>query len=181
VSTARAGRALLTATAAAAAVWSGVALAQSEDLLECTSQAMTPAFRDKLADAMLADEHEGEALFEQLGTVSDDCARQYGLAEDKGGAYFTYSLARLPRDAFIVRLGAQGISAQVVDQALDFGEGRRNPTITGRLSKPQVDKLVAALSAAGVDIEAVAESSWKMIGAYAAASSLMWENRGKLR
>ena len=159
----------------------GSGSAQSEDLLECSTQAVTPAFRDKLADSMLADDQAGEGLSEQLATISDECAGRYGLSDDQRDAYFTYSLARLPRDALITRLGALGISAQVIDDALDFGTGRSNPQITGRLQKPQIDKLLAALTAAGVDVAAIADQSWTMIGAYAAASSLMWQNRARLR
>jgi hypothetical protein len=164
-----------------AALLPAAAAAQSDDLLECTTQAVTPAFRDRIADVMLADDPNGDALFEQLVTVSDDCAARNGLAADKGEAYFTYSLARLPRDAFIVRLGARGISGAVVDEALDFGTGRSNPVITGNLAPEQVERLLAALGRSGVDVEKVGDDSWEMIGAYAAATSLMWQAHAKLR
>ena len=157
------------------------AAAQSADLLECTTQDVTPAFRDKLADAMLDDSRDADALFEQLVHISDACAARHGLAGDKGEAYFTYSLSRLPRDAFIARLGAAGISAQVLDEAFDFGEGRSNPAIEGELKPEQVAALVAALAANGIDVEKVPETSLEMIGAYAASSSLMWQSRRKLR
>jgi hypothetical protein len=167
--------------ALAAGAVAAPALAQSDDLLECTTQAVTPAFRDKLADAMLSEDPGADALFEQLVAVSDDCARRHNLAEAKGEAYYTYSVARLPHDAFIVRLGQAGIPTQVVDEALDFGEGRSNPVITGNLSKPQLERLLAALSGAGVAVDAVTDRNWAMVGAYAATTSLMWQNRIKLK
>ena len=157
------------------------ALADSEDLLECTTQEVTPAFRGKIADAMLAAESpESDALFEQLATVSETCAARNGLAKDKGEAYFTYSIARLPHDAFTARLGDLGISAAVLDEALDFGPGRTNPVITGDLEPAQIERIVAALAANGVAVDTVPQSSWEMVGAYAAATSLMWQAQGKL-
>ena len=157
------------------------ALAASEDLLECTTQEVTPAFRGKIADAMLAAESpEADALFVQLASVAETCAGRYGLAKDKGEAYFTYSIARLPHDAFTARLGDLGISAAVLDEALDFGPGRTNPVISGDFNPAQIERIVAALAANGVAVDTVPQSSWEMVGAYAAATSLMWQARAKL-
>jgi hypothetical protein len=158
------------------------AAAQSEDLLECATTQVTPAFRDKIADAMLAEESaEGDALFARLAEVADGCAQRHGLAADKGEAYFAYAVARLPHDAFTARLGQAGISAAVLDEALDFGVGRSNPVITGDLAPDQVENLVAALAANGVDVERVPQPSWELVGAYAAATSLLWQSLAKLR
>ena len=163
------------------ALFPSLAAAQSADLLECTTQEVTPAFREKLADAMLDEGADSNALFEQLVHVADGCAARFALPQEQNEAYFTYSLSRLPRDAFIARLGAAGISAAVIDDALDFGEGRSNPAISGDLQPAQLEALLAALAANGVDVDKVAETSWEMVGAYAAASSLMWQSRRKLR
>ena len=158
------------------------ALAQSDELLECPSGQVTPAFRDKIADAMLGPESaESDALFVHLAGVTEGCAARHGLAGDKGEAYFTYALGRLPHDALIERLGRAGISAAVLDEALDFGAGRSNPTISGDLDRAQVEKLVAALAANGLDVEQVSEATWEQVGVYAAATSLMWQARAKLR
>ena len=158
------------------------ALAQTEDLLECTTARVTPAFRDKIADAMLAEESpEGDALFAELAKVADDCATRFALPADKGEAYFAYTVARLPHDAFTARLGRAGISAAVLDEALDFGPGRTNPVITGDLAPGQVEKLVAGLAANGVEVERVAQPSWELVGAYAAATSLLWQSLAKLQ
>jgi phage terminase large subunit-like protein len=157
------------------------ALAEPDDLLECATARVTPAFRDKIADAMLAEEsEEGDALFAELARVADECVTRFALPADKGEAYFAYTVARLPHDAFTARLGQAGISAAVLDEALDFGAGRTNPVITGDLAPDQVEKLVAALAANGVDVEAVPQASWELVGAYAAATSLLWQSRAKL-
>ena len=158
------------------------ALAQSDDLLECTTMQVTPAFRDKIADAMLAeDSPETDALFGQLATVSDECAARHGLVDGKHEHYFAYTVSRLPHDAFTARLGKAGISAAVIDEALDFGPGRTNPVISGDLSRDQVEALVEALAANDVDVDKVAPSSWELVGAYSAATSLMWQALAKLR
>ena len=165
-----------------AALWATPGAAQSEDLLECTSSQVTPVFRDKVADAMLGPETpETEALFAHLATVSESCAGRHGLAADKGEAYFTYALGRLPHDALIERLAKAGISAAVIDEAFDFGPGLSNPAITGALDPGQSEKLVAALTANGVAVASLPEASWEMVGAYLASTSLMWQARAKLR
>ena len=167
---------------AAALLAGSPAFAQSEDLLECTTMQVTPAFRDKIADAMLAeDSPEADALVGQLVTVSDECAARYALAEAKREHYFAYTVSRLPHDAFAARLGTAGISAAVIDEALDFGPGRTNPVISGDLSRDQVEALVEALAANDVDVDKVGPSSWELVGAYSAATSLMWQALAKLR
>ena len=157
------------------------AAAQSEALLECPTLGVTPAFREKLADAMLRQDPANDALFEQLVVITNECATRFGLAEDQGEAYFTYSLSKLPREAFVARLGAVGISAATIDEAFDFGEGRRNPVISGDFSQEQMAGLLAALTSTGVDVETLPDASWEMIGAYTATSSLMWQARRKLQ
>jgi len=157
------------------------AAAATDDLLECPATRVTPAFRDKIAAAMLApDSAESDALFQQVGDVAERCAGEHGLPEDRRDAYFTYALSRMPHDAFIAKLGALGISAAVIDEALDFGPGRTNPLITGSLDDAQVTRLVAALEAGGVDTAKVASATWEMVGGYAAATSQMWQARAKL-
>ena len=164
------------------ALWVTPALAQSDDLLECASAQVTPAFRDKVADAMLGPESpETDALFAHLATVTDGCAERHGLAKNKGEDYFTYTLGRLPHDALIERLAKAGISAAVIDEAFDFGPGLSNPVITGALAPGESEKLVAALTANGVAVESLPGASWELVGAYLAASSLMWQARAKLR
>jgi len=152
----------------------------SEALLECPGLNVTPSFRDKLADAMLRESPANDALFEQLVKITQDCGGRFGLSEDKGEAYFTYSLSRLPRDTLVARLAAKGIAAATIDDAFDFGEGRRNPVITGDFSPEQMAGLLAALTSTGVNVETLPDASWEMIGAYTATSSLMWQARRKL-
>ena len=158
------------------------AAAQSEDLLECTSTQVTPAFRDKITDGMLGPESPAtDALFDHLGEVTEGCAQRHGLSDDKHESYFTYAIGRLSRDALIERLAKAGISAAVIDEAFDFGPGLSNPVITGALAPGESEKLVAALTANGVAVESLPGASWELVGAYLAASSLMWQARAKLR
>ncbi len=155
--------------------------APSEALLNCPSMGVTPAFRERLADAMLREEAGDDKLFEQLVTVTEECATRFGLADDKGEAYFTYSLSRLPRETLVARLEAAGIKASVIDDAFDFGEGRRNPVISGDFSQEQMAGLLAALTSTGVNVETLPDTSWEIIGAYTATSSIMWQARRGLQ
>ncbi|MET0250667.1 MAG: hypothetical protein ABW203_00655 [Novosphingobium sp.] len=170
-----AGLALFAATPAAA---------QTEALLECATSTVTPAFRERLTDSMLGDGGKGggaEAMFQELARVSSDCADRNSLADGKRDALFSYNVARLPHDTLIVRLGDRGLSAQVIDQALDFGTGRSNPVIKGDLDQAQLAALLARLKASGVNVDKVTDPTWEMIGAYAAATSLMWQARRELQ
>jgi len=158
------------------------AAAQSDDLLECPTTQMTAAFRDKLAAAMLGqDSPDTDAMLELLAAAADRCADQHGLAAEKREAFFLYAVSRMPHDAFVAKLGTVGISAAVIDDALGFGPGRSNPIIKGNLSAEQLDKLLGALSAQGVDIDRVPQPTWEMVGGYAAATSQMWQAQAKLR
>jgi hypothetical protein len=179
----RAWRAVAAGLVAAAGL-PAAAAAQSEALLECATATVTPAFRERLADAMLGDAAESTgsaAMLAELRRVSDDCARRSGLAEARRMALFSYNLVRLPRDVLLTRLGDRGIAAEVVDEALDFGKGRSNPVITGALSKPQLEALVAALGGNGIDVGQVKDATWEMVGAYASATSTMWQAQRRLR
>ena len=155
--------------------------APSDALLKCPTLGVTPTFREQLADAMLQQSPANDALFEQLVTVTQDCATRFGLAEDKGEAYFTYSLAQLPRDTLVARLKAAGIAAASIDDAFGFGEGRANPEISSNFSDAQMAGLLAALTSSGVDVEKLSDASWEIVGAYAATSSLMWQARRSLQ
>lgn len=167
-----------------AVMLAGPAMAQgapSDALLKCPTMGVTPAFREQLADAMLRSSATDDALFEQLVDVTQECATRFGLAEDKGEAYFTYSLAQLPRETLVARLKAAGIAASSIDDGLGFGEGRANPVISADFSAEQMAGLLAALTSSGVDVETIPDASWEIVGAYAATSSLMWQARRKLQ
>ena len=158
------------------------AAAQSEALLDCVAVEQSVAFRDKVTDAILApDSPEAQATVEELIRAADGCAQKNGLAEDRWEAYFQYSLARLSHDSLLVRLGTKGISAAALDDIFEYGEGRANPVLKGGLSAEQTEALVAGLSAAGVDVQAIADATWNTIGSYLAATSDMWQARAKLR
>ena len=164
-----------------AALWATPATAQSEDLLECPSQQVSVAFREKIADAAFAaDSPEIDALYAHLSGVARECAGRFGLPEQQLETYFGYVIARLSRDSYIERLAEAGISAALVDEALDFGPGRSNRPITGDLSEAQHDRLHTTLVAGGIAIEKVSASTWQVLGAYIATSSHVWHAQAKL-
>jgi transposase len=158
-----------------------VSAAPPTELLNCSTASLPAEDRDKLATAMLArDEANGRPILDRLEELAATCAQTHGLDEAQGAAYFQYSIARIAHDALAARLGGQGISSRVIDQALDFGEGRSNPAISGELSGEQLDRLIAALGASGVVTQNLTQSSWEMVGGYAAATSLMWQALARL-
>jgi hypothetical protein len=180
---ARSAFAALGSLALAAAMLPLPAHAQSEDLLECSFLKVTPAFREKIAMSMLSDEtvNETESMMDTFADIASQCATANKLDPAKMESYFTYSLARLPRETYVDKLGEQGVPATVIDDTLGFGAGRANPVITGSLSEAQVTALLSALAATGLDTDKVSDETWAMVGAYAATTSLMWQSLAKLR
>jgi hypothetical protein len=160
----------------------GVAGAQTQALLDCSTVATPPSVREELANSMLGQKTaSSEAMIERLATAAETCAQANRLPDEKSNAYFDYSIARLPHDTLGARLDGLGVPPKLVDDALDFGPGRSNPVLGEKLSQGQIEALIRALAAHGLDTDKVAESTWHMVGAYAAATSLMWQALARLQ
>jgi hypothetical protein len=68
----------------------------------------------------------------------------------------------------------------VIDDAVGFGPGRANPLYEGTLPDDAVNAMYGAIRRNGVDVNAVADGTWALIGVYMQASSSMWNARKKL-
>lgn len=164
-----------------AAATPGAAWAQESAQRDCVVNDSSPALRASLGGAMTGngDEASRDALFQQLSAVVDACVTRHGIGADHKGDYFDYSLARISREWLITDLKAANMSNAPVDQAMDFGPTGANPDLSADMTEDQIGTIVQAYIDSGVDIEAVDETVWEKVGAYAAATSIYW-NKGKL-
>lgn len=160
----------------------GVSLAQEGARRDCVVSTATPAFKAQVGAAMTGDGDEAarDALFVQLGTIVDGCVEKHKIADTDKGIYFDYSLARISREWLVGDIAKANLKAAIVDKALDFGPGGANPDLSGEMTEEQINKIVQAYIADGVDIEKVDQSVWERVGAYAAATSIYWNKRNAL-
>jgi hypothetical protein len=168
-----AGAALALAMAPAAAV------AQEGKRLDCVVTTATPTLKASIGGAMTGegDDASRGAVFEQLGAVVDGCAAKHKIAETDKATYFDYSLARISREWLIGDIAKANLKTSVVDRALDFGPSGANPDLSGEMTDDQINAIVQAYIAEGVNIDAVDQKVWEKVGAYAAATSIYWNKR----
>jgi hypothetical protein len=173
---------LMVGAVLALATLPGTALAQDSAKLDCATSSVGADMKSSLGAAMAGggDEASRDALFKQLGTVVDRCVADHGIADTQKTDYYDYSLARIAREWLIGDIATTGLSASVVDKALDFGPGGANPDLTGDISDAQIMTIVQAYTDAGVDIETIDSAVWEKVGAYAAATSIYWNKRQRL-
>jgi len=164
------------------ATLSGTAAGQDGASLDCVVAAATPAFKAEIGASMVGadDEASRDALLKQLGAIADGCAARHGIAADNKSDYLEYNLARISREWLIGELASTKLQASVVDKALDFGPTGTNPDLSGEMGEDNINAIVQAYIAAGVDIGSIDQSVWEKVGAYAAATSLYWNKRKRL-
>ena len=161
------------------AILPGAVRAQEGEKFDCVVTSVAGGAKDAIGAAMAGggDEASREALFKQLGAITDDCVTRHGITAEQRGPYFDYSLARISREWLMGDIGKLGLSSATVDKALDFGPGGANPDLSGDMTEDQIMKIVQAYIDAGVDIEKVDGAAWEKVGAYAAATSIYWNKR----
>lgn len=160
----------------------GIASAQEGEKFDCVVASVPSETRASIGDAMAGggDVASREALFKDLGTVTDACVARHGITDEQKGIYFDYSLARISRERLAADIGKHDLAPAVVDKALDFGPMGTNPDLSGDMTEEQVMKIVQAYIESGVDIDKIDGAVWEKVGAYAAATSIYWNKRKRL-
>ncbi len=87
----------------------------------------------------------------------------------------------MERDEFARQLAAAQIPTSVIDDALDFGPGRTNPLIEGRISDEQIDAFYGALRNERGGRKGGGGDTWGLVGVYVQSSSTMWNALNRLR
>lgn len=175
-------RDLMAGVALALAMLPGALAAQEGEKFDCVVASVPADTKASIGASMAGggDEASREALFKQLGVVTDDCVARHGITDEQKSIYFDYSLARISREWLVGDIAKQNLSSAVVDKALDFGPSGANPDLSGDMTEEQIMKIVQAYIENGVDIDKVDAAAWEKVGAYAAATSIYWNKRKQL-
>ncbi len=175
-------RTLMAGAALALVGLPAAATAQEGEKRDCVVSAATNELKTGLGSAMTGagDDASREALFKQLGALTDSCAAKHNIAEANRGDYFAYSLARISREWLIGDIGKAGLPTAPVDKALDFGIGGANPDLSQDMTDEQIGAIIQGYIDNGHKIEDIDETVWEKVGAYAAATSIYWNKRKAL-
>lgn len=159
--------------------WPLAAAAQSDTVLDCAVDRVDPGLKRSLASAMMGegDDAAFDAMLARFSVVADDCTVGLALTDTQKKTYVDYGIARIVREWMVGELAGYGLSASTIDDALEFGAGRRNPAMAGEMGEDQVKALVQAFIESGIDAEGLGAPAWNAVGTYAAASSIYWRRR----
>lgn len=176
-------RFLLGGAALMLAALPGAAWAQDDAPFDCAVNEASSALKRSIAESAMGGA-EKDAQYQQgladLTAIADGCIARFHPDEEQKASYLDYNVARILRDWMAGELAGFGLSASVVDNALDFGPGRGNPRLLGAMSEEQVKTLVQALIDGGIDTENISSAAWETVGTYAAATSVYWRLREQL-
>lgn len=172
-------RLLLSGAALMIAAWPMAVEAQSDTVLDCAVDRADPGLKRSLASAMMGegDDAAFDAMLARFSVVADDCTAGLALTDTQKKTYVDYGIARIVREWMVGELAGYGLSASTIDDALEFGAGRRNPAMAGEMGEDQVKALVQAFIESGIDAEGLRAPAWNAVGTYAAASSIYWRRR----
>ena len=148
------------------------AAAHTQEQLDCALTKASAELRANWVDAVTnpPSEEVREAIDAEMYKVASECANELGMPVNEQIKYLEYVDARVTQAELARRLAASGVPAPVIDASLDFGPGRSNPLLEN-LSDEQIDQMIAALAAAGVDVTALSPQDWDNIGGYASATN----------
>lgn len=169
---ARAGLAL---GALALAAHAGAARARPPEALACAVMAAPAGLDQRLADVVIShDDARGRPALDDLRRITESCAADQFLAPKQSEAYFSYALGRLARDALDARLAAHGLSAELIDKALDIGPGNANNPAE-KVTQGDLNRVAQALREAGSDPAKVTPEGWMLVSAWIIATANMFD------
>lgn len=165
-------RFLLTTLAVASA---GVAHARPPEALACAIMAAPPGLDARVADVVASrDVDTGASALVDLHAVVDRCADDQFLKPKEREAYFSYTLGRMSRDVLDARLAAKGLSAALIDKALDIGPGNANNPAE-KVTEGDLRRVATELATAGTDPTKVSPEGWALVTAWIVATANMFD------
>lgn len=165
------------AVAALALTLAAPAQALTRKQLDCPAKAVKPDVASRLSELVLADKENDPELDQQwdkLDAVVAACMKQTKVPAAQKDAYYEYAKLSATRTGFVQRITAAGIKPSLLDETMDVGPGRTNPVITD-LKDEQVEKLIAAITASGIDILKMDEGIWPVVGGYLPLTSRVFQ------
>ncbi len=107
---------------------------------------------------------------EQLADLALTCARQTKVGKARLEAYIEMATWQLTSAGLAPELSARGIDPVLLGAIMNVGAGRANPSFE-KLADADVTRMMAALKAKGVDVEALDSDAWHVAGAWLEATS----------
>ena len=159
-------RIVLLALALLAAFGPTAAMARSQAQLDCAVQRAPVGLADNLAAAMIAaDRARLSPLQQQLERAVRQCVAVSHMRDAEAETYYSYALARLPREALIRQMARAGIVAARIDAAMGFGPGRPNLVMRDR-DETDGARAAAAMAASGIDEKHLSPANWRKVMTY---------------
>ena len=120
------------------------------------------------------EEEISDAAAEQLADVALACAKKTKVSKARIDPYIELATWQLTSAGLGDAVKAKGLDPAMLNTAMSVGPGRANPSFEN-LSDTQVTQLMVALKARGVDVEALPEDVWQLVGSYLEATSRAWK------
>lgn len=139
--------------------------------LECARQAVSPAEREAMADALA--NREGSPFQDEVGLRLRACGERAGYDAETGRAFMVMAFTTLAGDALRGRLATRNIDPDIVDA---WYAGQDEATRIEYPDEAAGERMVLDLAAAGVPMEALEEHA-EMLGNYLA--TLIIPERGQ--
>lgn len=173
-----AGRGLFVALALCAGATA--AHARPPEALACAIMAAPAGLDARIADVVVSrDNDRGRPVLDELRAVTDRCGDDQFLKPAERDAYFTYALGRLARDVLDGRLAAHGLSAALIDRALDIGPGNANNP-AAEVTQGDLRRVASAMAESGQDPSKVTPEGWGLITAWIVATANMFDGQRAL-
>ncbi|WP_226016715.1 hypothetical protein [Novosphingobium sp. FKTRR1] len=149
--------------------------ARPPEALACAIKAAPAGLDARLADVVVSrDNDRGRPALDELRRITEACATDQFLNEKQTDSYFSYALGRLARDVLDGRLAAHGLSAALIDKALDIGPGNANNPAE-KVTQGDLNRVAQALREEGTDPAKVTPEGWGLVTAWIVATANMFD------
>ena len=107
---------------------------------------------------------------EQLANLALTCAKQTKVGKARLDAYIEMATWQLTSAGLAPEVSARGIDPATLGAIMNVGAGRANPSFE-TLSDADVTRMMVALKAKGVNVDALDTDAWHVAGAWLEATS----------
>lgn len=154
--------------------------ARPPEALACAIMGAPAGLDARIADVVVSrDNDRGRPALDELRAIVERCGDDQFLTPAQREAYFNYTLGRMARDVLDGRLAEKGLSAALIDHALDIGPGNANNPAE-KVTEGDLRHVATALSESGKDPAAVTPEGWGLITAWIVATANMFDGLRKL-
>ena len=145
-------------------------LALNAEALDCPIKATSPRLGQRVSDIVQPGngvDDIGDDLVGEMVGIAQDCAAQHGVPQAMLENYTMYYFARLARTEAARLLTGMGIPIAPIDRAFGLQDAT-NPPDKFSVTEDQTADLLTLLDAAGVDLDALPDAAFDIMGFYGA-------------